>query len=178
MNCGFVYEKLRKASGSIDARRFLSWIGVRCGFSAVKSSSKFEASPADFCNRRRREWKERGKTYDAGLEGRCHLSHFETFPLHTTEEGVRTNRAVGALGHAEACIRVTVEQLQHGCPFTLIATFTDRFPLNDLRTFRKCREESTNSSQSKSMRTRNGNLEAAARSSSRLSREPSRRAPP
>ena len=26
---GFVYEKFKKASGSMEARRFLSWTGVR-----------------------------------------------------------------------------------------------------------------------------------------------------
>uniref|UniRef100_A0A1I7XWJ7 Transmembrane protein n=1 Tax=Steinernema glaseri TaxID=37863 RepID=A0A1I7XWJ7_9BILA len=45
---GLVYEKLRKASGSMDASRFLSWMGVSCAFSDVKSSSKLEESLADF----------------------------------------------------------------------------------------------------------------------------------
>lgn len=44
LKSGFVYEKLRNASGSIDASNVLSAIGVNVAFSRVKSSSKFDTS--------------------------------------------------------------------------------------------------------------------------------------
>lgn len=47
-NTGFVYEKFRNASGSIDASNDLSCTGVSATFSLVKSSSKFDASDEHF----------------------------------------------------------------------------------------------------------------------------------